>query len=112
MSATGDLILARGTFRWSIRAPVNTKTTVLVFIIMADIQDSVWDEVDSNNSSSGTQPGFPENQNPSTLNNASRAVMGAIKRDWNRNHPTVTSAGAANAQTLTYSVAPPSYELG
>ena len=38
--------------------------------------------------------------------------MAAIKRDWNRSHPTVTSGGSANAQTLTYGAAPAGYFQG
>lgn len=38
--------------------------------------------------------------------------MAAIKREWNRSHPTVTAGGTADAQTLTYTTAPPAYVAG
>jgi hypothetical protein len=38
--------------------------------------------------------------------------MGAVKRWRDQTVPTVTSAGTANAQTLTYTVAPIAYVAG
>jgi hypothetical protein len=38
--------------------------------------------------------------------------MGAIKRDFDRRNPTISSAGVPNAQTLTYSVPPPAQVQG
>src|SRR6185437_7800393 len=50
--------------------------------------------------------------NPAQVNDAARAMMGAVKRFYDRIQPTVTSAGTANAQTLTYTVAPTSLVAG
>lgn len=43
---------------------------------------------------------------PSTIDDAGRALQGAIFREWNWRNPTLTSTGSANTQVLTYSVAP------
>lgn len=68
---------------------------------MADIENSAWSETAASNNS--TPPdGWPEGQNPSTVNNCAREMMAALKADWDRSGPTVTSGGSANAQTLTY----------
>lgn len=78
---------------------------------MSDIGNSVWSETDANNNTAAPQ-GFPENMAPSGVNDAARAVMGATKRWFNQINGTVTSGGTANAQTLTYSVAPGAYFTG
>lgn len=49
---------------------------------------------------------------PSDVNNCARENMAALKRDWNRHNPTVTSGGSANVQTLTYTTAPTAYVQG
>lgn len=72
---------------------------------------SVFSQTDSSNNTS-TDPGWPEGMAPSRVNDAARALQGAITRDWNWKGPTVTSGGTANAQTLTYSVAPAAYYQG
>ena len=79
---------------------------------MADIEASSWDQTDSNNNS--TPPaGWPSGTTlPSQVEPGLRAMMGALKRDWAHKGPTVTSGGSANAQTLTYSVAPAAYVQG
>lgn len=61
-------------------------------------------ETDASNNTA-TDPGWPEGMAPSRVNDAARALQGAIARDWDRRGPTVTSGGSANAQTLTYTVA-------
>src|SRR5690242_20049820 len=53
---------------------------------------SVYSETDASNST-GTDPGWPEGMAPSRVNDAARALQGALKRDWDRRGPTVTSAG-------------------
>ncbi|MFO1057895.1 MAG: hypothetical protein U1E53_13115 [Dongiaceae bacterium] len=72
---------------------------------------SVFSQVDSSNNTA-TDPGFPENMPPSRLNDAARALQGAITRDWNWKGPTVTAGGTATVLTLTYSVAPAAYYQG
>lgn len=79
---------------------------------MADISDNtVFGEVDASNVSA-TMPTWPEGMLPSAVNNNARALQGALKRFFDHINPTVTSGGSANAQTLTYSVAPAAYVLG
>lgn len=78
---------------------------------MSDIQTSDWSETDSSNNAA-VPNGWPEGMAPSGVNNAARAVMGAIRREWDRSHPTVTNGGTTTVLTLTYSVAPPAYAAG
>lgn len=49
---------------------------------------------------------------PNQVEGAARAIRGAIKRWWARMNGTLTTGGAGNAQTLTYSVAPSAYVTG
>lgn len=49
---------------------------------------------------------------PSTVNDNARSLMGALKRWYNRDHPTITSGGAANVQTLTYTIPPTALVAG
>lgn len=58
----------------------------------------------SNNS--GTQPSWAEGMAPSTVNDAARALQGAIARWWLRSQPAIASTGSANAYVLTHTVAP------
>ena len=74
-------------------------------VMAADINTSSWSETDNNNNQA-PPAGWPENMNPAQVNDSARANMGAIKRWYDRISPTATTAGTANAQTLTYSVAP------
>lgn len=79
---------------------------------MVDINDNTkWNESDAANNAA-PPAGFPENQLPSTVNDAARAVMGAVKRFYDHVNATVVSGGSANAQTLTYAVAPTAYVQG
>lgn len=78
---------------------------------MADIETAAWSETAASN----IQPspdGWPSNSSPLIVYATDREMMGAIKRDWNRRNPTVTSGGSANVQTLTYSTAPTAYVRG
>ena len=78
---------------------------------MSDIETSDWSEIAANN----IQPapaGWPANSSPMIVYSNGREDMGAIKRDWNRRNPTVTSGGSANAQTLTYISGPVAYVMG
>lgn len=72
---------------------------------------SVFSQTDSANNTS-TDPGWPEGMASSRVNDAARALQGAIARDWQWKGPTVTAGGTATALTLTYSVAPAAYYQG
>lgn len=78
---------------------------------MADINQSSWSPTDASNDSA-SPAGFPEGMSPSGVNDAMRAVMGAIRRWRDDLCPTVTSGGSANVQTLTYTVAHTGYATG
>lgn len=78
---------------------------------MAEIQTSTWSETAGSNTAAAPD-GWPEGMTYAAVNNAAREMMAALKREWNRTHPTVTSGGAADVQTLTYSNAPPAYVTG
>jgi len=78
---------------------------------MADISQSSWSETDANNNVAAPN-GFPEGMPPSGVNDAARAVMGAVKRFWDRNNAALASTGSANAQVLTYAIAPTGYATG
>jgi len=79
---------------------------------MPDLSDSaVFFEADASNSA-GTDPSWPERMLPTKVNDSARALQGAITRFRNRTGPTLQSAGTANAQTLTYTVAPTAYVTG
>lgn len=77
----------------------------------ADIGAATWSELDASNSA--TPPaGFPAGMNPAQVHPAARAMMGAIKRWYDRIQPVKTSAGTANVQTLTYDAAGAAYVTG
>ena len=78
---------------------------------MSDIESANYSETAGGNNAASPN-GAPEGMAPSGVNDTIREIMAAIKRDWNRSHPTVTSGGAANAQTLTYATAPAGYFQG
>lgn len=66
---------------------------------------SIFAQSDASNNGA-TMPGWNGSALPSTIDDAGRALQGAITREWNWRNPTLTSGGSANTQTLTYSVAP------
>ena len=72
---------------------------------------SVFSQTDGSNDS-GTMPSWSGTAAPSTLDNAGRALQGAVTREWNWRSYTLTAGGTANAKTLTYSVAPAAYYNG
>ena len=72
---------------------------------------SVFSQTDASNNT-GTMPSGSGSALPSTIDDAGRALQGAVVREWNWSHPTITSGGAANVQTLTYSIAPAAYYNG
>lgn len=78
---------------------------------MAEIQTSSWSETAASNNSA-TPDGWPENQSYASVNDCAREMMAAIKREWNRSHPSVVAGGTADALTLTYTTAPPAYVAG
>jgi hypothetical protein len=78
---------------------------------VADIGQSAWSETDANNNQAAPD-GFPEGMAPSGVNDAARAMMGAIKRFWDRINGAKTTGGTADAQTVTYDVPPPAYLAG
>ena len=78
---------------------------------MADIGNtSVISPTDSSNGS-GTMPSWLGSAAPSTIDDAGRALQGAVAREWeNRSYPTAT--GTAPAFVVTYTVAPAAYRSG
>lgn len=78
----------------------------------ADIQASSWSEIDASNTAAPPD-GWPSvTMRPNEVEPSARAMMGAIKRFYNRVNAVKASAGSANAQTLTYDVAPAAYVTG
>lgn len=78
---------------------------------MPDLGSATFSQTDASNNS-GTMPSWSGSAAPSTLDDAGRALQGAITREWNWRNHTLTSGGSGNAQTLTYSVAPAAYYNG
>jgi hypothetical protein len=73
---------------------------------MPEIGNSaVWKQTDTDNTT-GTQPSWSGSASPDTIDNAGRAMMGAITREWNWRNFTLTSTGSSNTFVLTYTVAP------
>lgn len=79
---------------------------------MPDLSNAlVYFETDASNIS-GTDPSWPEGMQPSKVNDSARALQGALRRFRDRIGPAIVSAGTANVQTLTYTVAPTAYVVG
>lgn len=78
---------------------------------MSDFGSTNWSETDASNNAA-VPNGWPEGMNPSDVNNAARANMGAEKRFWVRTNSVKTTAGTTTAYTLTYGVAAASYYDG
>lgn len=78
---------------------------------MSEIQTSTWSEAAASNNSA-VPNGWPEGMAPSGVNDAARETMAALKREWNRSHPTVTNGGTTTVLTLTYTTAPAAYAQG
>ena len=72
---------------------------------------SVFSQTDASNGT-GTMPSWLGSAAPSTLDDAGRALQGAVTREWNWRNYTLTAAGTADAKTLTFSVAPAAYYNG
>ena len=60
-----------------------------------------WDGNDNNNNL-----WWQEGQYPSTVNDGARKLQGAVRRDWERRGPYLTSTGSTNAYVLTYGQVP------
>ncbi len=80
--------------------------------IASDLSNSTWSETDASNNSLAPEGWRSGVMTPSQVEPTARAMMGAIKRFYNHINSTVTSGGSANAQTLTYTVAPAAYVKG
>lgn len=78
---------------------------------MSDIESANWSEAAASNNAAAPS-GWPEGMAPSAVNDAARETMAAVKREWNRSHTTVTTAGTATAYTVTYTTAPAAYVHG
>ncbi len=78
---------------------------------MPDFGSATFSQTDSSNAT-GTMPSWSGAAAPSTLDDAGRALQGAVTREWNWRNYTLTAAGTADAKTLTYSVAPAAYYNG
>jgi hypothetical protein len=76
---------------------------------MTDI--STWNAVDDSNNAAAPA-GWPEGMMPSGVNNAARAMQGALKRWRDQSQPTVTATGSGDAQIITYPVAPAALASG
>lgn len=77
-----------------------------------DIAASTWSETAASNTAAPPN-GWPSGTvTPVQVSPMMREMMAAIKRFYNHVNSTVTSGGSANAQTLTYSVAPAAYVTG
>lgn len=79
---------------------------------MADLGNSaILSQTDASNAS-GTMPSWSGSAAPSTLDDAGRALQGAVVREWNWRNFTVTATGTSDAKVLSYSVAPAAYYNG
>jgi len=75
-----------------------------------DLPDSCWSETAASNTCV-VPNGLPANTLAANLYGVIHEIMGALKRDWDRVNPTVSSAGT-NTITLSYAVAPAAYIQG
>jgi hypothetical protein len=78
---------------------------------MPDFGSATFSQTDASNAT-GTMPSWSGAAAPSTLDDAGRALQGAVTREWNWRSYTLTAGGTADAKTLTYSVAPAAYYNG
>jgi hypothetical protein len=78
---------------------------------MPEISSASFSETDAANNNAAPN-GFPEGMPPSGVNDAARAVMGALKRFWGRIQGANASTGSANAYVLTPSAALAAYVTG
>ena len=79
---------------------------------MADISNNLfWSETDDNNNQV-SPGGFREKMRPSGVNDSARAVMGAVKRWYNRANAVTESTGTNGAYVLAYAVPLNSIAIG
>jgi len=78
---------------------------------MPDLGSNTFTQADSGNAT-GVMPSWNGSAAPSTLDDAGRALQGAVTREWNWRNYTLTAGGSADAKTITYSVAPQAYFNG
>ena len=84
---------------------------------MSQLYTSNWSETAANNTAA-TPNGWPEGQNPDTVNDCAREIMSALKINFNHVHgldgsgALVSSGGTSSAYTLTYSTAPATLYTG
>lgn len=71
---------------------------------MADLTQTNWSETDASNNQPAPD-GAPEGMPPGGLNDAIRAIMGAVKRWFSWSTPK-TTGGTGTAYTVSYTVAP------
>lgn len=72
---------------------------------------AIFSPTDASNNSA-TMPGWNGGFAPSTLDDAGRALQGAVTRQWNMTNPTITSTGSGTSYVLTYGVAPAALYAG
>jgi hypothetical protein len=81
---------------WVIIFSLSSYTNLIATAYAQDVSGSTWSETDSSNNA--TPPsGWPAGMFPNQVEPTARANMGALKRFWNRDNPTVTSTGSAGA---------------
>lgn len=79
---------------------------------MADLGNTaVISPTDASNGS-GTMPSWLGSAAPSTLDDAGRALQGAVAREWENRSFAITSTGSANAYVVSYTVAPAALRSG
>ena len=79
---------------------------------MADFGNAiVFSQTDASNNTA-TMPGWNGGFAPSTLDDAGRALQGALARQWYWSNVTATTTGTASAYVVTYSVAPAALYTG
>jgi hypothetical protein len=78
---------------------------------MPDFGSATFSQTDASNAT-GTMPSWSGAAAPSTLDDAGRALQGAVTREWNWRSYTLTAGGTSDAKTLTYSVAPAAHYNG
>lgn len=78
---------------------------------MADILSNSWNPLDSGNTNPPPD-GLPTGSAPNKLAPTVRGVMGALRRQTERDNAWVTSSGASNVYALTYMVPPDALRKG
>ncbi len=79
---------------------------------MADLGNTAVISPTDNSNGSGTMPSWLGSAAPSTLDDAGRALQGAVAREWQNRSFTVTSSGTAPNFVVAYTVAPAAYRTG